>query len=121
MPLQYTYQRPDILGHYSESELTQLASHSTRPVIEPKKEKIKDLGANYFLEIKQRNASITLSSGYSALKNPSDQNASPAKSAQPSSLMPLKCLPKGIGYAEAINAGKSRYVRIFDFECNFVV
>ena len=27
---------------------------------------------------------------------------------QSSSLVPLKVLPKGIGYAEAINAGKSR-------------
>ena len=117
MPLQYSYQRPDILGNYSESEFTQFSSHSTRPIIEPKKEKIKDLGANYLLEVKHNNASVTMCTGYSVLKNPSDQNLSPAKTAQPSSLMPLKCLPKGIGYAEAINAGKSRYIFLFGFKC----
>ena len=48
--------------------------------------------------------------GYSALKNQSvcDENIFPVKITNSSSLMPLKCLPRGIGYAEAMNAGKSR-------------
>ena len=96
------------MGNYSESEFTQFSCHTTRPVIEPKKEKIKDLGgSSYLVEMKESDKLLGTCTGYSILKNQSDQNLSPAKITRPSSLMPLKCLPRGIGYAEAINAGKS--------------
>ena len=108
LPLQYTYQRPELLGTYSESEFTQFSSHALRPIIEPKKEKINGVAQLYPLGINST-PSVDIA-GYSDLKNQSvcDQNISPVKITQSSSLMPLKCLPRGIGYAEAMNAGKSR-------------
>ena len=56
LPQQYKYQRPDFLTGYSESDFVRFASHSNRPVVEPKSE---------------------------------------------------SCLPKGVGYAEVMNAGTS--------------
>ena len=100
LPLQYAYQRPDILGNYSESEHTQFSSHTTRPVIEPKVEKINT--TLYSSEMKSNPHSVKLSS------LGTDGGYVQPKLRQSSSLVPLKVLPKGIGYAEAINAGKSR-------------
>ena len=97
-----------MLGNYSEAEFNQFSSHALRPIIEPKKEKINGQAQLSPLGINSTTSADVAS--YSALKNQSvcDQNSSPVKISHSSSLMPLKCLPRGIGYAEAINAGKSR-------------
>jgi len=103
LPLQYIYQRPELLGSYSESEFTQFASHALRPVVEPKKEKEYRIA-----QIKEPTA---INSRYPASINKPlgcDENAT-SETAKSSSCLALKVLPCGIFYAEAMNAGKSRY------------
>ena len=69
-------------------------------MIEPKVEKT---NTNlYSSEMKSNPHSVKLSS------LGTDGGYVQPKLRQSSSLVPLKVLPKGIGYAEAINAGKSR-------------
>lgn len=36
LPLQYKYQRPDLLGGYTESDFGLFANHTTRPMVQPK-------------------------------------------------------------------------------------
>ena len=113
MPLQYTYQRPELLGNYSESELNQFASHTIRPVAEPKRDKLNGVTQQHHsLQMKPSQEMpiagypMSTKSSYSVCD---DIHTVTPKVAQASSLMPLKVLPHGIGYAEAMNAGKSRF------------
>ena len=98
------------MGNYSESELTQFASHTLRPVVGPKKENVNGISENT-LQIKA--PTTTDSTAYGPAKHPSgyDENLASEKMLSSSSLIPLKILPRGIYYAEAINAGKSRLGR----------
>ena len=104
LPLQYRYQRPDLLGYYSDTEIAQFATHATRPVIEPKKDKSSQK------DTFQNGLQSTASSD--RYQTSGDESSHISGKRRPSSIMPRTSLPQGVGYAECINAGKSRLGRI---------
>ena len=80
-----------------------------RPVLEPKEEK-EHITAQKFSYTQACSTSDTSVAGAKNRSLGCDETVLSEK-VKPSSLTSIKLLPRGIGYAETINAGKSRFER----------
>ena len=94
------------MGSYSEEELTRFSNHALRPIWEPKKGK----ELNIVQKSSQIQAGSTTNNSASGTKNRlvGRDDTVLSEKVRPSTVKYLKRLPHGIGYAETINAGKSR-------------